>query len=266
MTVSNLAIAWVNIFDNATLAASSEAANMLVTKLQQEDTRRNFRTGAVTTVNIDLTYAATQSADTFALVNTNLSAAGIVRIKLSNVSLGGTDIWDSNPSDTAGTVDPSYKDAIVLASSVKSGWKYCRIILTDTSKTYLEAGRGFIGTRSQFDINFNFGAQFTVVDPSIHKKTKGGQTKIMVRPKFRQFDLPVGFVTEAQRRSIVDGVDLVNGISTPVLVMTDPSSTNMGRDSLYGLIKESSPVQIIEGFDSVGGIMSSKSYRIEQRL
>lgn len=264
--MSNLAAASTNIALNATMTASSEAANMLVTKLQQKDTRRCFRTGAVTTVNIDLTYAATQSADTFDLLFTNLTAAGIVRIKLSNTALGNTDIWDSNPSNTAGTVDPNYKDAVVLASSVKSGWKYCRIVLTDTSLTYLQAGFLFVGTRTQFDYNYAYGAQCTRVDPSIQKTTKGGQTNVMLRNQFRRWELPIELVTEVQRWSVVEQIDLLNGIGLPVLFILDPASSNLGRDSIFGLIQESSPVVTVQGFDSAGGVMSSKTYKIDQRL
>lgn len=268
MTVSNLAAAWTNIALNATLTASSEAAAMLVTKLQQEDTKRNWRTGSTTTAYVLATYAANQSADTFALMNTNLTAAGIARVRLSSADATGAagDVWDSNSGGAAGQVDPNYKDLVVLASSVKSGWKYCRIDLTDTSLTYLEAGFLFIGTRTQFDYNYAYGAQCTRVDPSIPKKTKGGQTKIMRRPQFRRWDLPVNFITEAQRWSIVESIDFLNGLSLPVLFVLDPSSTNLGRDSIFGLIQESTPVVTIEGFDSAGGIMVSKSYRVEQRL
>jgi hypothetical protein len=264
--MSNLAAAWTNIALNATMTASSEASNMLVTKLQQKDIRRNFRTGAVTTVNIDLTYSSTQSADTFDLLNTNLTAAGIVRIKLSNTALGNTDIWDSNSGNTPGTVDPNYKDAVVLASSVKSGWKYCRIVLTDTSLTYLEAGFLFVGLRTAFDYNYAYGAQLTRVDPSIQKTTKGGQTNVMLRNQFRRWDIPIELVTEVQRWSVVEQIDLLNGIRLPVLFILDPASTNLGRDTIFGLITEVSPVVTIQGFDSAGGIMSSKSYKIDQRL
>lgn len=268
MTTSNIAAAWTNIALNATLTASSEAAAMLVAKLQQEDTKRNWRTGAATTAWVLATFSANQSCDTIALFNTNLSAAGIVRVRLSSVDATGAagDIYDSNSGAIAGQVDPNYKDAIVLATSVKSGWKYLRIDLTDTSLTYIEAGFLFAGTRTQFVFNYNHGAQITRVDPSIQKKTKGGQTKLMRRPQFRRFDLPIDFITEVQRWSVHEQIDLLNGISLPALFILNPSSTNLGRDSIFGLIQESSPVVSIQGFDSAGGMMASKSYKIEQRL
>jgi hypothetical protein len=243
---------------------------MLVTKLQQKDIRRNFRTGATTSVSIIGSYAANQSADTFALLNTNSTAVGVVRVMtfatLANAIAGTSILFDSNPSGAvAGLVDPNYKNAIVLAPSVQTGWKAFRIDLVDASLSYLEAGFLFIGTRTQFAYNYAYGAQITTVDPSIPKLTKGGQTNIMQRTKFRRWEMPFDFVTEVQRWSVVEQIDLLNGISLPVLFIGDPSSTNLGRDSVFGLITESSPVVSVQGFDSAGGMGSSKSYKIDQR-
>lgn len=267
MTVSNPAFSWTNIALNATLTASSEAAAMLVSKLQQQDTKRNWRTGAVTTAYILGTYSSNQSADTFFLANTNLTAAGIARIRLSSVDATGAagDIYDSNSAGTAGQVDPNWKDLVVLASSVKSGWKYIRIDLTDTTLTYIEAGFLFVGTRTQLDIGYQ-SAQITIIDPSVQKKTKGGQTRIMVRPKYRRGEFSFEFISNSQLRSTVDMIDLLNGIGTPVLMITNPSSTNLGRDSIFGLLQGSSPVVLSNILDSTGAIMSSKQYTIDQRL
>jgi hypothetical protein len=55
--MSNLAAAWTNIALERDDDRFVGSGNMLVTKLQQKDIRRCFRTGAVTTVNIDLTYS-----------------------------------------------------------------------------------------------------------------------------------------------------------------------------------------------------------------
>lgn len=260
--MSNLAAAWANIAVNGTLTASSAATAMPVTLLQQEDVSRHWRSAAGTTAYFDLTFGSTQSADAFAILGTNLSATGTIQIKLSNTAAGNTDVWDSG---AVSVVDPNYEDAIILASSVKSGWKYCRVILTDATKSYMEAGFLFIGTRAQFTYNYAYGAQRTVVDPSEHKKTRGGQTKIIARPKFRQWDIPVDFVNETDRWSLIEAMDLANGISTPVLLILDPASTNLGRDSIFGLIQQSDPVGYVQAFDS-GGQVYSRTYRIEERL
>ncbi len=263
----NIAAAWANIAGNGTLTTSSATTAMPITNLQQQDILRNWRSGATTTATVYLTFASNQSADTFSVLNTNLTAAGIVRVglypTLTDAGAGTNVIYDSNSGSTPGQVDPNYKKAVVLASSVQTGWKTVRVDLTDTSLSYIEAGFLVVSTRTQYTYNYNFGATLTVVDPSVRKKTKGGQSRIMVRPKFYQADITVGFLTQTQRWNVVDAMDRANGASVPVLFILDPSSSNLSRDSIFGFI-ESSPVTTIQAFDS--GPLYQKPYKIEQRL
>jgi hypothetical protein len=266
----NIAAAWGNIAGNGTLTAFSAATAMPITLLQQEDVSRRWRSAAGTSSNFKDVFASNQSADTFCILGTNLTAAGIVRVRLyptsADADAGTNVIWDSNPSNTPGTVDPLYEDAIVLASSVQSGWKASRVDLTDTSTGYQEAGYLFISTRTQFTYNYAYGAQRTWVDPSEHKKTRGGQTKIISKPKFRKWQIPIEVVTETQRWALVEAMDIANGITSPVLLIMDPSSTNLGRDSIFGLFTETNPVAYIQGFDASGGQLYSRTYQIEERL
>lgn len=267
---SNIAAAWTNIALNATLTASSEASGMLVTKLQQEDTKRNWRTGATTSASLLASFASNQSADTFALFNTNLTALGVGRVRLfptmANAIAGTSAVYDSNAGSAAGQVDPNYKDAIVLASSVQTGWKVAAFDLQDATVSYIEAGFMFIGTRTQFDYNYAYGAGRTRIDPSIPKKTKGGQTKLMIRPPYWDWKIPMGWITEAQTNGAIEQINLLNGRRLPVLFIMNPSSTNLGRDSIFGLMPDLAAVEVIQAFDSAGGLMSSTSFHVEQRL
>jgi hypothetical protein len=261
---SNISAAWANIAGNGTLTASSAATGMPITLLQQKDPIRHWRSGAGTSAYFDLTFAATQSADTFSIIGTNLTAAGIVRVQLSNVAAGNSEIYDSNSGAVAGQVDPVYQDAHILASAVKSGWKYCRITLTDASLSYIEAGFLFISTRTQLSYNFDYGHQFYPIDPCDHKKTAGGTTDIVPHgPIYRRCVLTVGSLTEAQRWSVFQAIGMTNGRSTPILLILDPSSSNLGRDSIFGLIQDDVPVTSIQGFDS-GGAMYSAAVTIDE--
>jgi hypothetical protein len=252
----NIAAASVNIAGNGTLTASSAATGMPITLLQQKDPIRRWRSAAGTTAYFDLTFSTTQSADTFSIIGTNLTAAGTVRIQLSNVAAGNSDIWDSTA--LAGQVDPVYQDAHILAPAVKSGWKYCRITLTDTSLSYIEAGFLFFSTRTQLSYNFDYGHQFYPVDPCDHKKTAGGTTDIVPHgPIYRRCVLTVGSLTEAQRWSVFQAIGMTNGRSTPILLILDPSSSNLGRDSIFGLIQDDVPVTSIQGFDASGAMYSA---------
>lgn len=267
MTASfNIAAAGTNIALTATLTASSEAAGMLVTKLQQEDTKRNWRTGATTSATISIDLGIVQSFDTIGLVNTNLLADGTYRVRASVADpTGATNVWDTGT--ITGGVDPNYKDLIVLKSTPVTTARYLVINLSQpTVATYIEAGFLFIGLRTQFDYNYSWGDGRTRVDPSIFAKTKGGQTKIKIRPPFWQWDIPMGWITEVQKNGVLEQINLLNGRRLPVLFIMNPASTNLGRDSIFGLIQESFPVISVQAFDSAGGIMSSASLKVEQRL
>jgi hypothetical protein len=78
--------------------------------------------------------------------------------------------------------------------------------------------------------------------------------------------LPIELVTEVQRWSVVEQIDLLNGIRLPVLFILDPASTNLGRDSIFGLITESRPSSRYRALIPPAAIMSSKTYKIDQRL
>jgi hypothetical protein len=263
---SNIVAAWTNIALNATLTASSEAASMLVTKLQQEDTKRNWRTGAAIFAQIFVDLGSVKSWDTFALFNTNLLADGFYRLRASVADpLCVTNVYDTGT--ITGAVDPNYKDLIALASSPIATARYLRLDINQpTVATYIEAGFLFIGLRTQFDYNYSWGDGRTRVDPSIFAKTKGGQTKIKIRPPFWQWEIPMGWITEVQKNGVVEQISLLNGRRLPVLFIMNPASTNLGRDSIFGLIQDSFPVVSLQTFDSAGGIMSSASLKVEQRL
>lgn len=272
MAVSNIAVAWRNIALNATVAASSAATAMPASLLQQEDISRHWRSAAGTTADIDLTFASTQSADTFDILGTNLTAAGTVRIRLSNTALGNTDVWDSgtlssNLIDAIFLTVPRLRgeDALVLSSSVRSGWKYCRITLTDASRSYIEAGFVFISTRTAFTYNYDIGFAPRVVDPSIIKKTSGGQSKKRTKEKYRVWDPKIGWLTETQRWNVAEALDLANGITVPALFILNPDSSTLGRDSLFGLLQDTDPVPVL-GFFDAGGPMYERQYRIEELL
>jgi hypothetical protein len=263
---SNIAAASTNIALNATLTASSEASGMLVTKLQNEHTKRNWRTGAATTATISIDLGSVKSFDTIALLNTNLLADGTYRVRSSIADPTGViNVYDSGT--ITGGVDPNYKDLIVVIATPVTTARYLVINLAQpTVATYIEAGFLFIGTRTQFAYNYSYGAGRTRVDPSILKKTNGGQTIIRPKPAFWQWEIPMGWITEVQKNGIVEQINLLNGRILPVLFIMNPASTNLGRDSIFGLIQDSFPVVSLSTFDSAGGIMSSASLKVEQRL
>jgi hypothetical protein len=263
----NISAAWANIAGNGTLTATSAASAMPITLLQQKDVIRHWRSAPGNSQSFTEVYLTNQSADTFDILGTNLTAAGIVRVRLfptsADAAANTNVIWDSNPTSAAGQVDPLYEDAVILAPSVMTGWKAVKVDLTDTSLTYIEGGYLFISTRTQLKNNFDYGHQFYPIDPCEQKKTAGGTTNIIGHgPKYRRCVLTVGCLTEAQRWSVFQAIGMTNGRSTPLLLILDPSSSNLGRDTIFGLIQDDVPVASIAGFD--GGPMYSAPVTIDE--
>lgn len=266
MTASNAALAWVNPAASATLTSTTAATAMPISNLQQQDTRRTWRgaggAGVMESIYFDL-LATTAGIDVVSLIYTNLAAGDTTRLRLSVADpTCATNTYDSTAA--TGRVDPNYYDLHFLCSPV-SNPRYGRIDLTRAAGNP-EAGFLFVGGRTQFTYNIDYGAQRTLVDPSIIKKLSGGQTRPLSKPKFRRWEFNIGDMTETQRWSIAEAIDLANGITSPVLFFSDPSSTNLGRDSILGLLTETSPVAFIQGFDSSGNPRYSRSYKIDERL
>lgn len=273
MTSSNIEFAWVNLFDSATVTVAGAAADMPASFLQQVDVGRKCRVVG-TSMAILATYATNQSADTFALFGVGdadvaagaflSSGTGRLRLSSSDATGAAGDVYDTTA--LSGLVDPNYQSLIHRASAIKTGWKFARWDLAQSGASYVQAGRGFIGTRTQVAYNFVAGAQCTVVDPSTKKTTDGGQTKIRVRPKYRVYEFNLQWVTEAQATSLVRAIDLANGAHVDLLMIFDPTSSNLGADSCWGLVDSVDPVSIPGVFDSAGGLIRSRAYKIVERL
>lgn len=263
----NIAAAWTNIATSslATVTSTTAATAMPVTNLQQEDTLRLWRGtgGAAVLESIFFDFGSVQTLSNWvvALLTTNLVAADTTRLRLSVADpTCVTNTYDSTAA--TGRIDPNYKNLIFLPTPA-SAPRYGRIDLTRAAGSP-EAGFLFAASYTQFTYNYDFGAQITWQDPSIKKKTVGGQTKISSRQKFRQADITIGWLTDTQRWALVEAIDRDNGIGTPVLFILDPSSTNLARDSVYGLIDTATPVVNLN--QTADGPLYSKAYKIEQRL
>jgi hypothetical protein len=156
-------------------------------------------------------------------------------------------------------VDQDYLQAIALLDAAVSG-QYLRIDLADLSGDYVEMGRVFAGTVTEFDINFTYDWPITTVDRSLKNKTRGGQTQTFPDNIYRTIDVTFKFLSETERYGIVETIDRINGQHIDVLFVMDPDSTNLSRDFIWGLIN--TPTAVVQPtFDKF-----SKQYQIDERL
>lgn len=251
--MGNAALLYQNLADAATISVSSQLVTAAGSLVQNVHVARKWRSeSAGDWLLADL--GALVSLDTVAVIG--LTATGYrVRLSSSDPTGAAGDVLDTGTL----SVDQAYLQAIALLDAPGSA-RYLRVDLTNSSGTYVEAGRLVAGLRNLFEINFSFGWSIGYVDPSIATKTRGGQTQVSREQSYRQVSLSFESMRPTDRYSFVEDADRLNGIKDDVLLILDEDSTELPRDSIWGRVVDLTPVG--QPFFDV----FSKEYRIEERL
>lgn len=251
--MANACIAYTNLADAAALTSSSNVSLLPVSNIQNVHVARKWRATDGTTASFIADFGSLKSFDTLAVMGITGTQ---IQFRISSTDPTGLTalVYDSGVLSVA----QAYLSAIAIISSPVSG-RYIRVDITTTG-TYVEAGRFFAGVRSQFAYNFVRGWQRSYTDRSLKTKTRGGQTQIFQDVTYRSLDVTFDFLTQSDRNGFVEDIDRVNATKVDVLFITDPSSTNLARDSLWGLISNLTPV--VQPYYST----FTKQYQIEERL
>jgi hypothetical protein len=261
------AIVRTNLADAAAVTASSWLTTALPSRLQNPHTLRRWQGTSGSSEWISATFSTNQSIDSIALlkcakvvsgVESTMTEAATVRIRVSSVDPTGVagDLYDSGA--ITNVIDSQYECLVKLLSAPVSA-KAVRIDLTETADA-LEAGRLVIGLREQLSWNFAYGAAYGFGDNSRLRKSAGGQTFVDRDDKYRVLSVTFEMLQESERYDLIQEIDRLNGISDDILFITNPDSTELPRDTLWGLIKDMNP-PTQPYFD-----IWQKSYQIEERL
>lgn len=261
---SNAAIVVDNLADAGSISASGTASLTPPSLLQNHHVARKVRFAGVTSQYVVVDLGAVQSIDTFAMFGVNLSPTGTCRIRASAFDTSGLvgELYDSGT--LTGRVDPAYGALVALAQAPVSA-RYVRIDLSDATLTSLEAGRLVVGLRHTFTYNYSYGAQRGRVDRSRKTESRGGQTYIDADNTYRTADISFDALTESERFGVIERLERVNGTKLDVLLILRSDSDNLGRDTIWGLVDEISPVAQPQMW--IGNAPGySKTLRIKERL
>lgn len=251
--MSNAIIAYKNIADTGAFSASSAALLLPVSNIQVPHIARKWRgnDGATDFIIIDL--GSPQSIDTIAILGITGTQ---IRVRVSSADATGAagDLFDNGTV----AVDQNYLSSICLLTSPVSA-KYLRFDVTTTGP-FVEIGRIFAGLKTQFAYNYIAGWTRTWVDLSTRTKTLSGQTQIFPRSVYRTYDVSFDFLKQADRDGFVETIDRDNALKTDVLFVNDPSSSNLSRDGVWGLMTT------LTGVIQPSPGIYTKEYQIEERL
>jgi hypothetical protein len=206
---------------------------------------------------------ASIASDTVGLFGLTCGDNATVRLRLSSIDASGAagDIADTG---TLSVGDPSFSvdyASFVYRLPAPASWRYTRIDLADPDATYVEAGCLLDGLSESFAYNFVPGGSIQVVDRSRVAPTSSGMTLTWDDNQFRRADLTFQWVSETQRYGLIERLDRASGRRRNVLLMTDTASTNLPRDSVFGLVTDITPVTFGVIFDLFG-----KQLRIDERI
>lgn len=254
---SNACIAYSNLFDSATITASSQQLLAPATNLQVPHIAKRWRSEEPNAAYVIADFGSLVAIDTLAALGLTTSAIGTTRRRLSTTDSTGIagDAYDSGIL----AVDINYNQTVDLLDAPVMA-RYLRLDIADAGAGFVEAGRIVAALRTQYTFNFDWNWQRQRTDRSIQTKTRGGQTLIWRDLVYRMLDVTFNFITPAERDGIVETIDRVNGLKDDVLFVIDPTSPNLARDCIWGLMTELTPV-VNPNFD-----VYSKQYKIEERL
>lgn len=244
----------------AAITASSALATLPATNLATAQPGQVWRTAPATTsahVLVDL--GASRAIGAVLLVNTNLTATATWRIRLSTVDATG-DAGDALDSGTvAAGIDPIYRKAVWLPASPGTG-RYLKVNLSDAAVSEIEAGRLAALTLWRPVRNYRFGARRPFRDFSKTFTADQGQVWTLRGPLQRGLDFTLPAVTDAETDGTVEELIRESGRWNDVLVVKDPDSANLGRDSYWGPLEDlPAPEKIAHGWHSL-------AFRVMDRL
>jgi|GEM_PF-2994467 len=260
--MGNAALVIDNDADNGTVVASSQALTMPASNLLTPHPSQRWRSLSSADYFV-LDKGAASTGDTAAVFGLTCSAAASVRLRLSSIDATGAagDVLDTGTvAHGAASFDTGY-GCFLHRLAAPASWRYLRFDISDPGADYVEAGTILDGLSEVFDYNFVPGGGFQHVDRSRVSKTASGLTLVFDDDTHRRIDLSFDFVTAGQRFGLIERLDRVKGRKRNVLLMTDVESTNLPRESIFGLVTDQTPVGFGPVFDIYG-----KQLRIEERV
>ncbi len=251
----------------STLTVDSELSGLPKENLKNLQIVKVWRTGAVTSAQIDLDLGSSKILDLLAIINHNFTINATIRWRVSSVSDFSSTVYDSGtiavwqPTENFGASPwgvfnwgskPTAAQAALYTANTFAFisnaliGRYVRVNISDSTNSdgYLQAGRFIAGPSYQPTINYANGVEFEFIDESRVTKSRGGQTFVDEVAKFRRISFDLINLPESEMfGNIFNNMDRVKGISQDVLVIPQPDITSTWlTQNIYGRIASTSPI------------------------
>lgn len=225
---------------SASWSTDSEAATLPIENLAGESRRKVWRSTATGTTGAyaQADLGSALSVDVVALLNVNWTTGATVGIKSSaNSDMSSPDLNVSlSSSGLTPYLDTTSKQFVYPLSSTSTR-RYWRVTVTDTSLSYIEAGKMILGPVTVPTRNFSPEWSEFSEDRSIISESVGGDTFVNLRTVKRGVELELKSLTEGEATGFARTLMVTHGRSKPFLTVLSHDATAYARDSIWGLLQ-----------------------------
>ena len=240
-----------NILASSASAASMPAENAF--KIQPTDPWRSTVTNPAF---LELDFGSAYEIDFVGVLFGNGSTNGTIRVKLNSTSSFGSPAYDSGAQDywmNKAQVDysgwrriHSYLDLAEITPSIGSAgsqtYRYMRLEINDSTQSWVQVGRIYIGLKFRPTRNILWGSGFPLFSENvIRTESEGGLSHPIPRPKRREVRVTFEFNSESELINNFGEIMRNRGVSRDILFVPFPESTWKQHTMLYGLI--SAPIR-----------------------
>ena len=269
-----LGVLYQNLVDDSTtvLTASHESGDRIDDKLQTVDITDIWRANSLTP-NLVLDFASAVTIRCIQLVNTNLTNAATWRIRgaTSQANLTSAPGYDSGDiSAWPAASGAQIRNNINPFHFINGGsqFRWWRIDISDAANTdgVIDAGRLVMGNAFQPEINAAFGLRLGAKDLARSGRTRGGQPDFDKIGILRYLEFALPQLTFAEAHDSILDMDLLNGITSDVLVFPLPLrfTEQWHVNVIWGTMVNLAPIELLS---SPGSKMRfNKRIRVEERL
>lgn len=254
---------WQDKVAAATLSVAGALPALPGQNLQVNPVTRHTRvTGTTLTADIDAGATTAWRAFVlgFARQGFDPTAAATLRLMLSDVAAGGTDVDDTGT--IALNFAAGYHQAVHVLSATRNA-RYVRMVLSDATLSSIDLGRlaayggaGFWEPSRKHQID----RQWIVQDTTVRRRAAlSGALYRRVGTRFRALELGLVHVDRADMLANALAADLAVGLVGDVLVMLDPTGEPT-RESIWG------PLTLLTPMIGMVGRRESKRFLVEQEL
>lgn len=238
--MSNCLLSWVNWLDESgvVIAPSSQVATLPASNLLDPIRARLWSASGETSPSLAIDLGASRAIRAVVLAGLNISATDTVRLKLSNVVPGGSELLDTGA--VAGVAE-GYGYWPWFGAAALTG-RYVTLEL-DADMVTPQAGRLWISDAFQPTRNYDFGEGEAWNDGGvIQRAPRSGAEYVQEGPRWRTQAFALPYLTDAEGRTTAKELQRIAGITGQVMFVKNPDSPYIWTETIIGRLTRTQPI------------------------